>query len=77
MKTIKYILASLALTASLASCVKSLDVTPIDPNKNTADKAFTKAEDYNAFLAGIYTGYATSSIMARTATLPFPAWTAV
>ncbi len=60
MKTIKYILASLALTASLASCVKSLDVTPIDPNKNTADKAFTKAEDYNAFLAGIYTGYATS-----------------
>lgn len=60
MKTIKYILASLALAASLASCVKSLDVTPIDPNKNTADKAFTTAEDYNAFLAGIYTGYATS-----------------
>lgn len=60
MKTIKYILASLALAASLASCVKSLDVTPIDPNKNTADKAFTKAEDYDAFLAGIYTGYATS-----------------
>ena len=60
MKTIKYILASFVLVASLASCVKSLDVTPIDPNKNTADKAFTKAEDYNAFLAGIYTGYATS-----------------
>ena len=60
MKTIKYILASLVLTASLASCVKSLDVTPIDPNKNTAAKAFTKAEDYNAFLGGIYTGYATS-----------------
>ena len=60
MKTIKYILASLALAASLASCVKSLDVTPIDPNKNTADKAFTKAEDYDAFLAAIYTGYATS-----------------
>ena len=60
MKTIKYILASFVVVASLASCVKSLDVTPIDPNKNTADKAFTKAEDYDAFLAGIYTGYGTS-----------------
>ncbi len=60
MKTIKYILASLALAASLASCVKDLNVTPIDPNKNTADKAFTTVDDYNALLAGIYTGYATS-----------------
>lgn len=60
MKTIKYILASLAITVMAASCVKDLTVTPIDPNKNTADKAFRTADDFNAFLAGIYTGYATS-----------------
>ena len=60
MKTIKYILASLALAASLASCVKDLNVTPIDPNKNTADKALVSEQDFEAFLAGIYTGYATS-----------------
>ena len=63
MKTIKYILASLLLVASLSSCVKDLEVVPIDPNKNTADKAFTTADDYNAFLAGIYTGYATSGYL--------------
>ena len=60
MKSIKYILASLVIVAASASCVKDLNVTPIDPNMNTADKAFTKAADYDAFLAGIYTGYATS-----------------
>ena len=63
MKTIKYILASLVLAASLTACVKDLNVTPIDPNKNTADKAFTTAADYDAFLAGIYTGYATSGYL--------------
>ena len=60
MKTIKYILASLAIVLVAASCVKDLKVTPIDPNKNTANKAFTTADDFNAFLAGIYTGYSTS-----------------
>lgn len=60
MKSIKYILASLAVVLVAASCVKDLDVTPIDPNKNTADKAFSTADDFNALLAGIYTGYATS-----------------
>ena len=60
MKTMKYILSSLALVAALSSCVKDLDVTPIDPNLNTADKALTSAADFEALLAGIYTGYATS-----------------
>lgn len=60
MKTMKYILSSLALLAALSSCVKDLEVTPIDPNKNTSDKALTTAADFNALLAGIYTGYATS-----------------
>jgi hypothetical protein len=60
MKTIKYILASLAIVLVAASCVKDLNVTPIDPNKNTADKALVSEQDFEAFLAGIYTGYATS-----------------
>ena len=60
MKTIKYILSSLAIAAALSSCVKDLDVTPIDPNLNTADKALTSPEAFEALLAGIYTGYGTS-----------------
>ena len=63
MKTIKYILASLMIAAALTSCVKDLNVTPIDPNKNTADKALTSADDFNKLLAGIYTGYATSGFL--------------
>ena len=60
MKTLKYILSSLAIAAALSSCVKDLDVTPIDPNLNTADKALTSPADFEALLAGIYTGYGTS-----------------
>lgn len=60
MKTVKYILSSLAVVAAMSSCVKDLDVTPIDPNLNTADKALTSEQDFEALLAGIYTGYATS-----------------
>jgi hypothetical protein len=62
MKTIKYILGSLALIAGLGicSCTGDLDVDPIDPNMNTADKALATADDFTNFLAGIYTGYATS-----------------
>ena len=76
MKTIKYILASLALAASLASCVKDLNVTPIDPNKNTADKAFTTVDDYNALLVStpVMPLPATTVL---TAILPSPVWTAV
>ena len=60
MKTLKYILSSLAIAAALSSCVKDLDVTPIDPNLNTADKALTSSEAFESLLAGIYTGYGTS-----------------
>lgn len=65
MKTTKYIFSTLAISAalSLVSCVKDLDVTPIDPNTNTAEMAFTNESDFVAFLAGIYTGYATSGYM--------------
>ena len=40
--------------------MKDLNVTPIDPNLNTADKALVSEQDFQSFLAGIYTGYATS-----------------
>ena len=60
MKKIKYILGTIALAASLTACVGDLNVTPIDPNANTADKALTDKGSYESFLAGIYTGFATS-----------------
>ena len=60
MKTLKYIFASLAFAAIVTSCVGDLNVVPIDPNKDTADKALASAEDFDALLNGIYTGYATS-----------------
>lgn len=45
---------------TLVSCVGDLNVTPIDPKLNTADKALTTAEDFDAFMAQVYTGYVTS-----------------
>ena len=58
MKKIQYILGTLALAASLTACVGDLNVTPIDPNANTADKALTSQGAYESFLAGLYTGFA-------------------
>lgn len=62
MKTVKYILSAFVVLAGmgLTSCVKDLDVTPIDPNLNTSDKQLTTQQDYMNFLAGVYTGYAVS-----------------
>ena len=60
MKTIKYILGVLALSAAFTSCVGDLNVTPIDPNANTADKALVDEASYQQFLAGVYLGFATS-----------------
>ena len=60
MKTLKYIIGSLAIAATLTSCVGDLNVTPIDPNANTADKALVSEEAFTQYLAGLYTGYATS-----------------
>ena len=60
MKTIKYILASFVLLAGMTSCVGDLNIEiPLDPNLNTADKALTTPENYEALLASIYTGFAT------------------
>lgn len=61
MKTVKYILASFVLIAGMSSCVGDLNIdAPLDPNLNTADKALTKVDDYEALLASIYTGFSTS-----------------
>ena len=60
MKTLKYIIGSIVIAAALTSCVGDLNVTPIDPNANTADKALVSEEAFTQYLAGLYTGYATS-----------------
>ena len=60
MKTINYILGILAVAASMTACVGDLNVTPIDPNKATPETALATENGFSAFLAGIYTGYATS-----------------
>ena len=60
MKTIKHILSIVAVSALLASCIGYLNVTPIDPNISTADKVLTSEEAFTAYLAGVYTGFATS-----------------
>jgi hypothetical protein len=60
MKTLKYILGVLAAAAAFSSCVGDLNVTPIDPNANTADKALVSEAAYEQFLSGVYLGFATS-----------------
>ena len=58
MKTIKYILGSFAAAICLTACVGDLNVTPIDPNANTADKALTSEAQMQAYLASVYLGFA-------------------
>lgn len=62
MKLYKKFIFMLLLSSGLVttSCVGDLDVTPIDPNLNTVDKALTSQADFEAFLAQCYTGFATS-----------------
>ncbi len=62
MKTLSNIFSAAAavVVLSLSSCVGDLNVTPIDPNLNTADKALVTEDDFVAFLAQIYTGFSTS-----------------
>ncbi|OQY00446.1 MAG: RagB/SusD family nutrient uptake outer membrane protein [Bacteroidetes bacterium 4572_117] len=44
----------------LSSCVKDLDVEPIDPNVSTANNVFDSPEAYKQALAKIYASYAVS-----------------
>lgn len=59
MKSVKYIFSAIAVSFAMTACVGDLDVTPIDPNSNTADKVLVSEEAFTQYLAGIYTGYAT------------------
>lgn len=60
MKAYKYIIAALVLSFGLSSCVDDLNVKPIDPALNTADKALVEEADYFSLLAECYSGFATS-----------------
>ena len=60
MKQIKYIIGAVLVALTLNACVGNLNVTPIDPNANTADKALINEASFNNFLAGVYLGFATS-----------------
>ena len=60
MKKIYYILGVLAAAASMTSCVGDLNVTPIDPNANTVDKVLTSQQALDAYISGVYLGFATS-----------------
>ena len=66
MKTLKYIIGAFVLAFGLNACVGDLDVTPIDPSMNTADKALQTEADYFALLAQCYTGFATSGSYGQT-----------
>ena len=59
MKTLKYIICATLAAFTLSSCVWDLNVTPIDPNADTADKVLVDEAAFEALLAGVYTGYAT------------------
>ena len=60
MKTLKYIISAFVLAVGLSSCVGDLDVSPIDPSMNTADKALLTENDYFSLLAQCYAGFANS-----------------
>ena len=60
MKKITYIFAAVLATLAINSCVGDLNVTPIDPNANTADKALVDEGSFEQFLSGVYLGFATS-----------------
>jgi hypothetical protein len=55
MKRIKYsILMFIASLIAITSCTKDLDVTPIDPDDISSEKAYSKPEGYQQGLAKIY-----------------------
>ena len=60
MKTLKYIISAFVLAVGLSACVGDLNVTPIDPSMNTADKALQTEQDYFSLLAQCYAGFANS-----------------
>ena len=60
MKTLKYIIGAFVLAVGLSACVGDLEVTPIDPSMNTADKALQTEADYFSLLSQCYAGFSHS-----------------
>ncbi|MBQ6178399.1 MAG: hypothetical protein IJK32_02635, partial [Bacteroidales bacterium] len=60
MKKIYYILGILAAAAAMSSCVGDLNVTPIDPSTDTAERVLTSQQAMDNYIAGVYLGFATS-----------------
>lgn len=60
MKKIKFILGVFVATFAMTSCVGDLNVIPIDPNANTADKILVNDAALDSYISGVYLGFATS-----------------
>ena len=60
MKKIYYILGILAAAAAMSSCVGDLNVTPIDPSTDTAERVLTSQQAMDNYISGVYLGFATS-----------------
>jgi starch-binding outer membrane protein, SusD/RagB family len=54
----------------LGSCVGDLEVTPIDPNVNTASNVYTDTESYKAGLAKLYAAFALTGQQGPAGALP-------
>lgn len=61
MKTIKYIAIAVATLFVAASCVKDLDVTPIDPNTSLPEDVLSNQAAFTSLLAKCYQGLASSA----------------
>ena len=60
MKKIYYILGTIAAAAAMSSCVGDLNVTPIDPSTDTAERVLTSQQAMDNYISGVYLGFATS-----------------
>lgn len=61
MKTINYIAIAVATLFVAASCVKDLDVTPIDPNTALPEEVLSNQAAFTSLLAKCYQGLASST----------------
>lgn len=59
-KILNKIAFAFVITLGLGACVNDLDVTPIDPNLDTADKVLDSEEAFGQVLAKIYAGFVVS-----------------
>jgi len=61
MKKYTFLIPVILITAFIfTSCVKDLDVEPIDPNINTSNNVFKDQAAYKEALAKVYAGFATT-----------------